>query len=74
MSKLRLIQLEKLEQSIYLEGCDTCRTWTGFVIVDCDADGDEVNRSRPDRCPVCGRDVDVTDEMHLIGVTLAEIA
>ena len=47
-------------------GCATCRRWDGLVLAD-----DRGNRSRPERCPACGRLVPIRVAVHLVGVPLS---
>lgn len=49
-------------------GCATCPRWDGLVLAD-----DAGNRSRPERCPDCGRVVPVRSLLILVGVPLAAI-
>jgi hypothetical protein len=60
-------RLQNLEGRFAYRGCDTCITWNGFVLVDIDAETDEeISRSHPDRCPMCGREIPVRREIHLV--------
>lgn len=57
----RLLRLEAIAPM----GCATCRGWCGTVLVD-----DDDTRSRPERCPGCGRLVPIRCAVHLVGVPL----
>ena len=49
-------------------GCGTCRAWCGIVLAD-----DDGNRSRPERCPGCGRLVQIRSVVLVVGVPLAAV-
>lgn len=49
-------------------GCATCRCWTGAIVMTADEDGTETGRSRPERCPDCGRVVPVQHVLRIIGI------
>lgn len=49
-------------------GCATCRVWNRTIIVTDDEAGNETGRSRPERCPACGRDVAIEHVLRIIGV------
>ena len=49
-------------------GCASCRGWGGLVLGD-----DAGTRSRPERCPACGRLVPVRSLVVLVGVPLGAI-
>ena len=49
-------------------GCATCALWDGLVLGD-----DAGTRSRPERCPACGRVVPVRHLLVLVGVPLAAV-
>lgn len=49
-------------------GCPTGRFWNRTIIVTEDETGNETGRSRPERCPACGRDVAVEHVVQIIGV------
>ncbi len=49
-------------------GCATCRRWSWAVINTEDEAGKETGRSRPERCPACGREVAVEHVLRIIGV------
>ena len=49
-------------------GCATCRAWCGVVLGD-----DAGNRSRPERCPGCGRCVPIRSVVVIVGVPLEAI-
>ncbi len=49
-------------------GCAVCHWWDGTVVVSLDAEGNETGRSRPERCPGCGRDVAVEHVVQIVGV------
>jgi hypothetical protein len=51
-----------------LVGCGTCRGWWSIVL------GDDVgNRSRPERCPDCGRLVPIRLVTVIVGVPLGAV-
>jgi len=57
----RLVALERLVPV----GCATCRSWAEIVL------GDEDGvRSRPERCPDCGRVVPIRHVVVIVGVPL----
>lgn len=49
-------------------GCPTCRTWSRVVYAD-----DRGNRTRPERCPACGRLVPARLVRVIIGVPLEAV-
>ena len=49
-------------------GCAACRGWGGLVLGD-----DEGTRSRPERCPGCGRRVPIRSLVVLVGAPLEAI-
>lgn len=49
-------------------GCATCRWWDGTLLVSLDGEDQETGRSRPERCPVCGREVAIEHVLRIIGV------
>jgi hypothetical protein len=58
-------RLRKLEAGRPV-GCPTCRAWCGTVLQD-----DDGVRSRPERCPACGRFVPIRVAVHVVGVPLS---
>jgi hypothetical protein len=63
--RLTAQRLIRLEQELRPVGCATCRYWMQTVIED-----GEGNRSRPERCPGCGRLVPIRMIRRIIGVPL----
>jgi hypothetical protein len=49
-------------------GCATCRTWMETVLGDEDG-----TRSRPERCPACGRVVPIRHVVVIAGVPFAAL-
>jgi hypothetical protein len=49
-------------------GCAVCQWWHGTIVVSLDEEGDETGRSRPGRCPGCGREVAGEHVVQIIGV------
>lgn len=45
------------------EGCPTCRSWWGTVL-----GNDDGERSRPERCPECGRVVPIRSVVVVAGI------
>jgi hypothetical protein len=45
--------------------CAVCRTWCGIVLGD-----EDCNRTRPERCPDCGRLVPIRHVVIFVGVPL----
>jgi hypothetical protein len=58
----RLVILERLVPV----GCPICRLWMGTVLGDEDG-----TRSRPERCPDCGRVVPIRHVIVIVGVPFA---
>jgi len=60
-------RLQALEGRFAYRGCDTCITWTGYLVVMIDGQTDEeISRSHPDVCPICGREIPVFRRLHVI--------
>jgi hypothetical protein len=57
----RLVVLERLVPV----GCPTCRFWSEIVLGD-----DTGARSRPERCPECGRFVPIKQTIIILGVPI----
>lgn len=49
-------------------GCAACQWWDGTIVVSLDEEGHETGRSRPERCPACGRDVAIEHVVQIVGV------
>jgi hypothetical protein len=64
MNKAMRTRIVALETTV-VRSCGTCHFWNGSVLRD-----DEGHRSRPERCPDCGRVVPIWHELHLVGIPL----
>jgi len=60
-------RLEDLEGRFAYRGCDTCITWTGYLVLTIDGQTDEeISRSHPGTCPTCDREIRLFREYHII--------
>jgi len=64
VAKTVATRLVKLERRVPV-GCPTCRTWMGTVLGDEDG-----TRSRPERCPDCGRLFPIRHVIVVVGVPM----
>jgi len=64
-------RINRLTHAFPPRGCDECQDWNSCVLIEMNPDGSEVERSRPDVCPGCGRLAPPLAVSVMVGVSVS---
>ena len=64
-------RINRLTHAFPPRGCEQCKDWNSCVLIEQHPDGSEVERSRPDVCPSCGRSVPPLAVSVMVGIPVS---